>query len=283
MPDSLVADFSWARPPVGDLKAHFAGVARYLGAGAGKLLTKPEMDEYLAAGLAVAVVWETSAHRMDGGFPAGAQDAHEANAQADALGWPADRPIFFANDQNAATQAHVDYMRGAKGTSARPVGVYGNAALIDACWLLGIGYGWHVSTWGPRTGHACLSQEANWPSPVAGTDLNVALRADWGQHPFAAPAQQEDQDMQIWIDTTAPHRAVLVGAYGWTREFTGPVGVYGVRPDMRPYLDGGVRAVGVTAAELAEVPRATAGLSALIAWVARLFPARARKNPPPAL
>src|SRR6185369_9133609 len=62
----------------------------------------------------------------------------------------------------------------------RPVGVYGNAQLLDACAGLGIRYGWHVSTWG-HTANACLRQEANQRPTIPGTDVNSVLRDDWGQ------------------------------------------------------------------------------------------------------
>lgn len=182
-PDRVV-DYSFSRPNPASIKAAgYVGVARYLGHGSGKLLTAGELAGIHAAGLAVAVVWETSANRMDGGAPAGAADAREANAQADGLGIPDDRPIYFANDQNLATPAHRAYMQAAHDTSKRPAGPYGSTALIDVAAVFGCRYGWKVQTWGGPTPNATLEQMPNVHPDIAGTDVNDVLKPDWGGWP----------------------------------------------------------------------------------------------------
>lgn len=181
----VVLDYSFARPdPAAIKRAGVVGVVRYLGHGAGKLISGPELERLHRAGLAVGFVWETSANRMDVGAGGGASDARQANAQADALGVPTDRPIYFANDQNRFTSAHLDYMRGARDNSRRPVGPYGNSALVDACaHALGCRYGWKVQTWGPPSPNATLEQMPNVRPPVPDTDVNYAHRPDWGGWP----------------------------------------------------------------------------------------------------
>jgi hypothetical protein len=216
MPDH-VADYAWARPDPAGLIAHgFVGVVRYLSGESSKDLSAGERDALHTAGLTIALVWETSAHRMDSGASAGHSDAANANAQADGLGFPDDRPIYYANDQNACTDAHMEYMRGARDISRRPVGSYGNTTLIDRCHdELGCAYGWKVSTWGPPTANACLSQEANVTSPIADTDMNYALKPDWGQWPYAgAPTiTPAGDDMWVFVETDAPNRNfVITGA-----------------------------------------------------------------------
>ena len=177
-----VLDYSSARPDPGAMRGVAVGVMRYLSGGQSKDLHADERDRLFAAGLDIGLVWETTAQRMNGGYGAGAADAGAANGEADGLGFPPGRPIFFANDQNACTQAHMDYMRGARDASGRPVGPYGNSTLVDRCAAeLGCGWGWKVSSWGYATATACLGQEANVGSPIAGTDVNTVTRDDWGQ------------------------------------------------------------------------------------------------------
>ncbi len=184
-----VLDFSWARPSPASIRGGgYIGVMRYLSGGSGKDLTAGERDGYFAYGIEIGLVWETSATRMNLGYGAGAGDAQAANRQADGLGFP-DRPIYFANDQNSCSDVNVDYMRGARDNSARPVAPYGNTTLIDRCHNeLGLGWGWKVSTWGPATPNGVLVQEANWPPTISGTDRNSVHRDDWGQwHGSSAP------------------------------------------------------------------------------------------------
>lgn len=196
-----VADYSFARPSPAALAANFVGVMRYLGYGS-KVLTPGERDNLFRAGLDVGLVWETTATRMNGGYAAGYADAGTANAQADGLSYPAGRPIYFANDQNAATGAHVEYMRGARDGSKRPVGPYGSTALVDAAAGLGCRYGWKVQTWGPPTSNANLQQMPNIATPVPGTDVNDTLKADWGQ----------------WSGTAAPEEDVMKGYFAKTAD-----------------------------------------------------------------
>ncbi len=179
---SEVIDYSWARPSPALIRDHgYVGVMRYLSGGTGKDLSPGERDGLFAYGIEIGLVWETTANRMNLGYAAGAGDAQRANQQADSLGFP-DRPIYFANDQNACTDTHVDYMRGARDNSYRPVAPYGNTQLIDRCANeLGCRWGWKVSTWGPATGNTTLAQEANWPPTISGTDRNSVHRDDWGQ------------------------------------------------------------------------------------------------------
>lgn len=222
-----VLDYSDARPsPAAMRAAGIVGVMRYLSGGHNlKDLTAAEAKALHDAGLTIGLVWETSAHRMDGGAAAGAADAKAANAQADALGFPDDRPIYFANDQNVCTQAHVDYLQAAKNASRRPVGPYGSTALIDAGARIGCRYGWKVATWGPPTANACLTQEPNVASPVPGTDMNFTHRDDWGQWPFtgaATPETEGDPDMWIMHGEDGPLKDEfwLVGLQGLERKIS---------------------------------------------------------------
>lgn len=71
---------------------------------------------------------------------------------------------------------------------------------------------------------------------------------------IGSPLDSGDPDMFIAIEIPAPHRATLVGPYGRGHDFTGPVGAFGVRPDMRPYIAAKVSSVGVSTAEFDALP-----------------------------
>lgn len=197
--NDLVYDYSFARPDPGAMKASGAvGVVRYLGYGS-KVIGGGERDALRAAGLQIALVWETSADRTSSGYGAGQSDAQVANGQADALGFPDGRPLYFATDGNVFDDTILAYYQGARDNSKRPVGPYGNTDLIDSCaGRLGLRYGWKVQTWGGGTGNANLEQMPNEAPAIGGTDVNRTLKDDWGQWDGpAAPARNEENDMKM--------------------------------------------------------------------------------------
>lgn len=131
-------DYSWARPGGAALKA--AGktfVVRYLygdGQG-GKGLDAVEVTDLRAHGLAIAVVYESSANRALSGRAAGQADARAAQAQLAPVGLPTDLPIYFGVDfdASASQQAAIDnYLRGvADVIGAARVGVYAGIGPIQ--------------------------------------------------------------------------------------------------------------------------------------------------------
>lgn len=175
---TTVFDYSFARPPVAALvDAGGVGVARYLSTvDHTKNLTPSERDALHAAGLAISLVFEDGAHWST--WKPGA-----ANMMADALGWPLDRPIYFAADTDLST---ADYLAVSSalfaGGGHRPRGIYGESGLVDFCLRSGAAqFGWIAAStsWShvPAPG-ACLVQRVG--SPVPGTDRNDVLKPDWG-------------------------------------------------------------------------------------------------------
>lgn len=200
-----VVDYSWARPTPQLIRdSGYVGAVRYLSYDPSKNLSPIERDALFTAGLAVGLVWETTASRALGGGPAGAEDAAEAERQADALGWPGDRPLYYAVDFDAVAGGPVtDYFHGATGAARRPVGIYGSYGIVEG--IVGSGlvaWGWQAAAWsggGQGTGgsiegrrvsaHARLFQRA---TPVLGglCDANDVLRPDWGGWiPATSPAE----------------------------------------------------------------------------------------------
>lgn len=148
-------DFSWARPGSAAIKAAgFEFVQRYVPyqGNQGKGLTAAEIADYRANGLAIGVVFESTAGRHLDGMAAGADDAKESIRVLDAIGFPGELPIYFAVDFDA-TAAQMDaidqYQLGAQSVLGKTrVGIYGSYAVIDHCWKAGTAhYLWQTYAW----------------------------------------------------------------------------------------------------------------------------------------
>lgn len=216
---AIAVDFSDARPSAASLKA--AGVSiviRYL-TGSGKAITKPELQEYLDNGIAVAFVFEVGANDAAGGFAAGAAHAQQALAALKALGVPDPTvPVYFAVDTSVAPASAVPYFQGVNSVlSMWRTGDYGEGALCQLLETDGLSK-WHwqsESTSFPGNATTLsithLQQRFN-ASPVPGTDLDVICKADVGQFPRPvgpkpapippAPPSPEENDTVTSIVTT---------------------------------------------------------------------------------
>jgi len=204
-----VYDWSWGR--VGGSNASHAlavkndgavGAIRYFcwPSDGAKRLSVQELAALHQVRLPVAPVWETYASRAGDGWSAGVEDALAADAQADALGFPADRPIYYAVDFQAYPSQVLPYFLGVASIARRPWGVYGHYDIIETMvqytpWLWqcaawsGVGSGSGGSIQGRRLSkHALLFQRVGYV--LNGTcDANnvVALSNDWGGwHPDIA-------------------------------------------------------------------------------------------------
>lgn len=209
-----VVDYSWGRVGGTDTNhaaavkaAGYIGAVRYLcypGDGI-KQLRAGELAALHAQGLAVGVVWETTADRAGQGYNAGQSDAAEANRQADALGFPADRPIYYAVDFDGRWENVKPYFDGARANGGRPVGIYGSYGVVEAC---DVGWVWQCAAWsGNGNGTAGnidgrrLSAKARLFQRVGYVlgqtcDVNDVLADDWGGwHPDHPTPQPEDDDV----------------------------------------------------------------------------------------
>lgn len=206
-----VVDYSVARPaPLTILANGYLGAMRYLGTDS-RCLTQPELIALHTAGLAVGLIWETSADRAASGYQGGKYDAQTANGLADALGAPEWLPIFMAVDfEPTAAQLNgsvSDYFRVAQSESRRPVRPYGSYAVQEhLCGALGLfPCGWQCVAWsyGQRSRFACLYQRLGY---VLGntSDHNDVLMdpqqflwsTKWGAPSIpAAPTPVQEDDM----------------------------------------------------------------------------------------
>ena len=182
-------DYSWARPGGAALAAAGETFAvRYLYPGGGKGLTVEEVNDLHIHGIAVAVVFESSANRALAGHGAGASDAQVAQGQLAACGLPGDLPIYFGVDFDAtdAQLAQIyDYLDGA-GTiiGKNRVGVYGSYEVTTHCRSVGsASWGWQTYAWsgGQVDAGANLYQYLNGQNINGGVDLVKSFTADFGQ------------------------------------------------------------------------------------------------------
>jgi hypothetical protein len=195
----IAVDFSGSPPSVASLKAaNVSAVLRYVGGDGGKHLSAAEAQRYLAAGIDVGGVNETTAQRALNGYSAGMIDARDGLADLSAkCGRPA-RCIglavdFDANASQLAGPIH-EYFRGA--CAAVGVGrvlVYGGyysvKAILDAKLAT---YAWQAAAWSgqhvdPRAG---LYQTIGGHN-IGGTDCDVnnILKPDFGQV-YAKPPEE---------------------------------------------------------------------------------------------
>lgn len=149
-----------------------------------------EIADLKANGIELAVVYESAANRMLGGYAAGAVDAVYAQNVLLRRGLPADQPIYFACDFDASPdeQAVVDdYLRAcARVIGIERTGVYGGYWVIDRCVANGTArWLWQTYAWSGGRLHPAvhLYQYDNYDNTINGTDvdLNRAYQANYGQ------------------------------------------------------------------------------------------------------
>ena len=191
---SQVIDYSFARPGGAAIRAAgFVGAVRYClypGDG-GKGLTLAELADLRANGLAVALVFESTAQRPLAGRAAGVFDATIALRNLNTLGFPSDRPCYFAVDfdaQNVHWAAIDEYFRGcASVLGVNRVGAYGGyrTVLHLSDWRLAK-WCWQTRAWSwtaklpERHLYQCLNGQTLNGGAV---DYNETNADDWGQWP----------------------------------------------------------------------------------------------------
>ena len=201
-------DYAFARPAPAAIKAAgYTGVLRYVcpinDQTKGKVISGPEMAALRAAGLDVTLNFEWYETRPTKGYQAGIDDAHVADAQADALGYPVGCAIYYSVDFGATWGAVSEYFRGVHTASKRPVGVYGGIPIIRAAQDAGYArFGWvtNAASWSGMASwsvvasavgdsnryHLLQHLHSNTPAPVAGVsndafDPNTVLNQSYGQ------------------------------------------------------------------------------------------------------
>lgn len=204
----LGIDYSAGRPTGRQVAAAGYGfVCRYLSYTAGKNITAGEYADMLANGIAVVLVWETTASRMLGGHQAGIDDARQADYMATRVGHPDTRPIYFACDWDAtpAQQTPINaYLDGAASILGRGrVGMYGGywplSRALDADTAR---YGWQTKAWSgsnldPRAG--IVQRIGTVHVGGIACDVNEAHHPDYGQNPYLEEdSMPSAEDLWTW-------------------------------------------------------------------------------------
>ena len=264
----LGLDFSFARPSLGQIKAAGARwVGRYLSTDSAKNLSRAELMNYLANGLAVVMVWETTANRALAGAAAGAADAHAADAQRTALGMQSNAVIYFAVDTAATWNQVKEYFTGVSSVLGMGrVGVYGDYTVVSAAHTWGLRYLWQTAAWSGGYWHPAASIRQDGTQLLGGAaDEDLAEVTDFGQYPRPAapapkptsPTTEADMTPDEFLYARMPAYAAIPGK------------------DGKPYVPtigeciNGARTADTQLVELA------AALSALTELVKQLVPAAA--------
>jgi len=185
-------DYSWARPSPSALAgAGYTFAARYLSDDSGKDLSGGERDALWSSGVDVVVVWEQSADAALSGYGRGVSDAQHAIAEANGLGIPGDRPIYFAIDFDGqpGQQGTIDsYFDGVAAVIGRDrTGAYAGYWVIKRLFDDGkIAWGWQTYAWsgGNWDGRAQVRQVLNGISvgnSINCCDRDQAVVNDYGQ------------------------------------------------------------------------------------------------------
>ena len=211
-----VIDYATGPPPAETIKhAGHEGAVRYISPPREKWMTgkpvhRPELDDFDAHGLKMAMVWQFGKDAdadIKRGFEGGVADARAAQAQLDAIR-ASGHPVFFAVDYDIKLHEWnaygVEYFKGAASVLGKQrVGIYGHARVchwagpeddVVARVAPGRWFCWVTKAWsGEATGkdYAVLYQRIvdtpSNPGPVVGgvvVDVNDILFPEWGWRAF---------------------------------------------------------------------------------------------------
>jgi hypothetical protein len=188
------ADYSWDRPDLQCLwNQGVRFIVRYSSRDPSKNLTKAELDQALALGMSVCVVFQEGKTQMERGRAGGETDARDADAFVNGLGLGG-IPVYFACDQDweaasSSAKTAIDaYCDGAKSViGLARMGGYGDDTFCRQQLDRGaITYAWQTYAWseGAWEGRAQLRQVNNNVSVCGGLiDWDEAWASDYGQWP----------------------------------------------------------------------------------------------------
>jgi peptidoglycan hydrolase-like protein with peptidoglycan-binding domain len=230
-------DYAWANPKPSPscLKQNGVGfICRYFSYDPSKDLTSSELHNAVSNGIAVVVVWETTANRMLGGYNAGVSDAQETKKRLNSLGM-GDNPAYFACDWDAseAEQSTINaYLDGAASIIGRAhTGMYAGYWPIKRAFDAGkIAYGWQTYAWsgGNWDSRAQLRQIQNGVTVCAtSADWDESHSTDFAQYPRPGSTPPEKPPTQTkappfplpqdhYFGTTSPDYRCHSGYYSTT-------------------------------------------------------------------
>lgn len=234
MPAGTVLDWSGWRPTDAVLaqmrSLGIVGCVRYPYLGPGTEWKTCYPDEYKRirdAGLQIAFTPELSKSTWRGGRNAGIDIGRKARYWVQGLGFPDDRPLHFAVDENvlpSELNLALDFLGGCgEGGGQGAQSCYGETSVIDAAFERGITRnGWRAAatSWDTNPSkHASMRQTTQQSYPFAGAyDENIIISPDWGQHPapdggamaLAPYSLWKNADGKVWRVDAGAQSKVLV-------------------------------------------------------------------------
>ena len=179
-------DFAWQKPTVAQMRNMGATwAAGYFSNDPTKNWTKSLVSEFLAAGIGVVSVWETTTTRATEGYQAGVDDAHKAESERVSVGLDNKTVIHFAVDEDTDWSSVVSYFAGAASVIGKDrVGVYGGIRIINGAAAAGYKFLWQALAWsaGQWSPHATIRQEGG--TVFGGSaDVDYSETTDFGQTP----------------------------------------------------------------------------------------------------
>jgi hypothetical protein len=206
---SQVLDYSAGFPGARNIKQKkYVGAARYGGfPGRRKCTNAAELRDFTANGIGMAIVFEDTETTWRGGYGSGQSGATKTRNHLNDIGFPQNRPIYMAVDQDVVKTGEFDtmleHLRGAGSVLGGPahVGVYGEADVIDAARNAGVAtYFWQTAAWSRNRRTECTLFQHVGTVYVGGIDCdyNDVLADDWGQHNWED--NMPDPNMAAFVD-----------------------------------------------------------------------------------
>lgn len=203
-------DYSWGRPDPTELRRlGYRFAVRYVSPGkSGKNITADEVAQLHAAGVALLLVFESTATRPFDGAPAGKADGAVAKDRAAKVGYPSSVPIMAAVDTDVTARtlpAVLAYLAAfAEACAPYPLGVYADTDVIEA--LAGrsvLNWKPNARAWSPKPSSLVhVQQHASQEVAGAVVDTNTALRpfTAWLPHeepPTPTPPQEDEMKPRL--------------------------------------------------------------------------------------
>lgn len=213
MSEGQVLDYSAGFPGAAKIKnAGYVGAVRYIGfPSRHKCTTAGEFADFTANKIGMALVYEDTLVDWRGGRAAGRNAGQRARNHATAIGFPTDRPIYMAIDQDVVNSGEfntmIEYLLGAGDAFGRSnlVGVYGEADVIDRARDVSVAkYFWQTAAWSHGRHTAADLYQHVGTVFVGGVacDENDVNSLDWGQHNFKKGgwlmSLTDQQQQQLW-------------------------------------------------------------------------------------
>jgi hypothetical protein len=181
-------DYAWSHPSISSIKsAGYRFAARYYSHDSTKDLSSSEASSLIAAGMSVMGVFEDGATNALGGYNQGVSDAKLALQEANGVGEPSSRPIYFAIDFDASgyglgsIESYFDGVASVIGLNR--VGAYGGYYAVHGLFNANkIKYGWQTSAWSGGAWDARAQvRQINYNILGGTSDLDAAMAPDFGQ------------------------------------------------------------------------------------------------------